>query len=408
MKRFLKAIAAVMLMLAVVCAACTKDEEENGNGNGNSGTEEPQFYDVNVSADPTNGGTVSGGGSFEEGQPCTITATPATDYVFKNWTENDSLVSANSSYTFTVTSDCDLVANFTYNGGGEQPQYFTISVSANPIEGGSVWGGGRFREGQPCIVEVFPENVYTFINWTDEYGNLVSTDVCYTFTVECNRNLVANFSHNNIGGYEYVDLGLPSGLLWAAYNIGSNNPEGFGDYFAWGETEEKGIYEVANYKFSAEGSDEFHPQLTKYCNIPSYGYNGYTDDLTILQPEDDAATANWGNGWRMPTKEEWEELFNNTTPIWTSQNNVNGILLTATNGVSLFLPATGFRSGNILWYAGSSCTYYSSSLYKGEGNEPWGDGPDCALSFAGTSSGGSMSSGFRYPGKSVRAVCSAQ
>ena len=406
MEKFIKSIIAMMLMFAVVCAACTKDEEENGNGN--SGTEEPQNYDVNVSANPSNGGTVSGGGSFEKGQPCTLTATPATDYVFNNWTENDSLVSSNSSYTFIVTSNRNLVANFSYNGGGEQPKYFTINVSANPFEGGSVWGGGRFMEGQSCTVEAIADNVYTFINWTEENGNLVSTNVCYTFTVECNRNLVANFSHNIIGDYEYVDLGLPSGLLWATCNIGANRPEGFGDYFAWGETDKKVSYEVANYKFAAEGSDELHPQLTKYCNIPSYGYNGFTDDLTILQPEDDAATANWGNGWRMPTKTEWEELFNNTTPAWTLQDNVNGILLTASNGVSLFLPAAGFRSGNILWYAGSSCGYYSSSLYKGEGNEPWGDGPDCAISFAGTSIGGSMSSGFRYPGRSVRAVYSVQ
>ena len=407
MKRFIKAITALMLMFAVVCAACTKDEEENGNGSGN-GLEEPQYFDVNVSATPTSGGTVSGGGSFEKGQSCTIIATPATDYVFDNWTENDSLVSTNSSYTFAVTGNRDLVANFTYNGGGEQPKYFTIIVSAYPFEGGSTWGGGRFREGQSCTVEAIPDNVYTFINWTDEYGNLVSTDVCYTFTVERNRSLVANFSHNIIGDYEYVDLGLPSGLLWATCNIGSNSPEGFGDYFAWGETEKKNSYDVTNYKFAAAGSDELHPQLTKYCNIPSYGYNGFTDNLTTLLPEDDAATANWGNGWRMPTKTEWEELFNNTTLTWTPQNNVDGILLTASNGVSLFLPAAGLRSGNILWYVGSYYGYYSSSLYKGEGNELWGDGPDCAMSIVGGSSGCNMSFGFRYPGRSVRAVCSAQ
>ena len=407
MKSFLKAIVSIMLMFAVVCAACTKDEEENGNGNGNGGGE-PQYYAISISANPANGGTVSGGGSIEKGQSCTIKATPATDYVFTNWTEKGDQVSTDASYTFTVTGNRDLVANFTYNGGGEQPEYFTISISANPVNGGEVWGGGRFTEGQSCFVEALPKSVYTFINWTDENGNLVSTDVIYTFTVECNLNLVANFSHNIIGEHEYVDLGLPSGLLWAACNVGSNSPEGFGDYFAWGETEKKDSYEVANYKYAAEGSDELHPQLTKYCNIPSYGYNGFTDSLTILLPEDDAVTANWGNQWRMPTKTDWEELFNNTTPTWTPQNNVNGILLTAENGNSLFLPAAGFRSGSILWYAGNSCIYRSSLLYKGEGNEPWGDGPDCSIDIAGTSSGCSMGSGFRYAGRSVRGVYSAQ
>ena len=400
-------MASIMLIFAVVCAACKKDEEENSIGSGNGGGE-PQYYAISVSADPANGGIVSGGGSFEKGQSCTVTATSATDYVFKNWTENGNQVSANDSYTFTVTDDRDLVANFTYNGGGEQPKYFTISVSANPVEGGEVWGGDRYREGESCTVEAMPEDVYTFTNWTDENGNLVSTDVSYTFNVECNRNLVANFTHNSIGDHEYVDLGLPSGLLWAACNIGSNSPEEYGDYFAWGETQKKDTYEVANYKYAAEGSDELHPQLTKYCNIPSYGYNGFTDNLSILLPEDDAVTANWGNGWRMPTKTEWEELFNNTTPTWTTQNNVDGVLLTASNGVSLFLPAAGFRTERILWYAGGFCGYYSSLLYKGEGNEPWGDGPDCAMGIAGTSSGCSMSSGFRYIGRPVRGVNSAR
>ena len=356
MEKFFKSIAAMMLIFAVVCTACTK-EEENGNGG------EPQYYGINVLANPANGGTVSGGGSFEKGESCTITATPASDYVFNNWTENDSLVSSNSNYTFTVTGDRDLVANFTYNGGGEQPEYFTINVSANPFEGGSVLGGGRYRECQSCTIEAKPKNVYTFINWTDEDGNLVSTDLSYTFLVDCDRNLVANFSHNIIGGHEYVDMGLPSGLFWATCNIGSNNPEEYGDYFAWGETEIKDSYDIANYKYSVEGADELHPQLTKYCSIPSYGYNGFTDTLTVLLPEDDAATTNWGNGWRMPTAEEWQELFNNTTIRLTHQNGAYGCLITARNGNSLFLPAAGHHWGDNLIGVGYDGGYWSSSLF---------------------------------------------
>lgn len=353
MEKLIKSLIAMMLMFAVVCAACTKDEEEN----------EPQYYGINVLANPTNGGTVSGGGSFEKGESCTIMATPATDYVFNNWTENDSLVSSNPNYTFTVTGDRDLLANFTYNGSGEQPEYFTINVSANPFEGGSVLGGGRFRECQSCTVEAKPNNVYTFINWTDVDGNLVSTDLSYTFLVDCDRNLVANFSHNIIGGHEYVDMGLPSGLFWATCNIGSNNPEEYGDYFAWGETEIKDSYDLANYKYSVEGSDELHPQLTKYCNIPSYGYNGFTDTLTVLLPEDDAATTNWGNGWRTPTAEEWQELYSNTTIRLTKQNGVYGCLITAHNGNSLFLPAAGHHWGEEFIGAGNDGAYWSSSLF---------------------------------------------
>ena len=359
MKRLIKALAAIMLVFAVVCVACTKDEEENGNGNAN--VVEPQYV-VSVSANPVYGGTVSGGGGFEKEQSCTVTATPAADYAFKNWTENGDEVSSDASYAFTVTSDRDLVANFIYNGDA-QVQYYTVNVSANPVEGGEVRGGGTFREGKECTVKVIPESVYTFINWTDENGDLVSTDLSFTFTVESDRNLVANFSHNLIGGYEYVDLGLPSGTLWAACNIGSDSPKEYGDYFAWGETEKKDTFGIANYIYAIEGSDDLHPLLTKYCNLPDYGYHGFTDELSILQPEDDAALAQWGDGWRMPTGEEWQELCERTTVTCTQQNGVYGCLIKAYNGNSLFLPAAGHRWGDILSGAGNDGAYWSSSLF---------------------------------------------
>ncbi len=163
------------------------------------------------------------------------------------------------------------------------------------------------------------------------------------------------------GDHAYVDLGLPSGLLWATCNVGADNPEDYGDYFAWGETQPKDTYNWSNYQY-CNGD---YNTLTKYCNKSSYGYNGFTDDLTTLLPEDDAATANWGSDWRMPTKEEWQELLDNTTNTWTTQNGVNGRLFTASNGNSLFLPAAGYRSDSDLYYAGSYGYCWSSSLYTG-------------------------------------------
>lgn len=161
--------------------------------------------------------------------------------------------------------------------------------------------------------------------------------------------------------HTYVDLGLPSGLLWATCNIGANTPEDYGDYFAWGETTPKDYYDWSTYQY-ANGTSWEDPQLTKYCNNSSYGYNGFTDDLTTLLPEDDAATANCGDGWRMPTRAEWQELLDNTTKTWTTLNGVNGRLFTATNGNSLFLPAAGYRDYSSLYGAGSSGYYWSSSL----------------------------------------------
>ena len=146
-----------------------------------------QQYTVNVSANPNIGGTVTGGGTYNQGQSCTVTATPNASYTFTNWTENGNVVSTQASYTFVVNGNRNLVANFT-----AQTQNYTISVSAAPRDGGTVMGGGTYQEGQSCTVTATPNNGYTFINWT-ENGNVVSTNANYTFTVTGNRTLVAQF-----------------------------------------------------------------------------------------------------------------------------------------------------------------------------------------------------------------------
>ena len=149
---------------------------------------QPQSYTITVSANPTNGGTVTGGGSYQQGQSCTVTATPATGFTFLRWTENGSQVSTNASYTFTVTGNRTLVAQFQ-----AQPQNYTVSVSANPTNGGTVSGGGTYQQGQQCTVHATANTGYTFTNWT-ENGNVVSTNANYSFTVTSNRTLVANFT----------------------------------------------------------------------------------------------------------------------------------------------------------------------------------------------------------------------
>ena len=138
-------------------------------------------------------------------------------------------------------------------------------------------------------------------------------------------------------GHEYVDLCLPSGTLWATCNVGADAPEGYGDYYAWGEVQTKSHYHWQNYRYCNGNWD----QLTKYCFESEYGYEGFTDSLKYLTYEDDYVMLNWANGWRMPTNDQWRELINNTTVEWTTQNGVNGRLFTAENGFSLFLPAAG-------------------------------------------------------------------
>ena len=153
--------------------------------------------------------------------------------------------------------------------------------------------------------------------------------------------------------HEYVDLGLPSGTLWATCNVGASSPEEYGDYFAWGETKPKSDYSWSTYKW-CNGTDR---TLTKYCIDSSFGTS---DGMTELVPADDAATANWGCEWQMPSNDQILELRLNTTSTFTTQNGVKGRLLTSEiNGKSIFLPAAGGYFGTSLDDVGS-CGYYWS------------------------------------------------
>lgn len=195
--------------------------------------------------------------------------------------------------------------------------------------------------------------------------------------------------------HEYVDLGLPSGTKWATCNVGANSPEEYGDHFAWGETKPKSTYDWSTYKWCKDSFDT----MTKYCAHSSYGYNGFTDNLTELQPEDDAATANWGSPWRMPSSDQIEELFNSsyTTTEWTTLNDVYGRKITSkSNGNSIFLPAAGDRWSDELYDAGNHGYYWSSSL------GPSIDGNAYSLSF--NSLVWSWNYDSRGNGQSVRAV----
>ena len=197
--------------------------------------------------------------------------------------------------------------------------------------------------------------------------------------------------------HAYIDLGLPSGTLWATCNVGANAPEVYGDYFAWGETAPKDVYDWSTYQYCMGSSNT----LTKYCNESNYGYNGFTDNLTTLEPSDDVATTNWGSDWRMPTQAEFQELLDNTTVTWTQQNGVNGRLFTAANGSSIFLPAAGSRGNSSLDGAGSYSRYWSSSLYTDYPNNAWHVYFDKYNYDMGNIS-------YRYYGRSVRAVRSAR
>lgn len=152
-----------------------------------------------------------------------------------------------------------------------------------------------------------------------------------------------------------VDLGLPSGTKWACCNVGASKPEDYGDYFAWGETSTKSTYDDSTYRWC--NGDIY--ELTKYNNDSSFGT---IDNRTQLELNDDAARANWGGLWRMPTIAELEELKANCSYEWTTVNGVKGGKFTSRlNGRSIFLPAAGcWRSGAS--FCGELGYYWSSSL----------------------------------------------
>ena len=206
------------------------------------------------------------------------------------------------------------------------------------------------------------------------------------------------------GDYEYVDLGLS--VNWATHNVGASRfVEDYGNLYAWGETEPKSEYSWATYKFSNS-----YGYLTKYNNNSNNGYNGFTDNKTRLDLEDDVAHVEWGGKWRLPSSAEFEELKRNCTWVWTNQNGVNGYKVTSKisgyTDRSIFLPAAGvgyvptpgLTDNTNTDLAGSSLGYWSSSLHA---NNPIG-----AEDFYYHTDGRSVDEyAPRFFGQSVRPVC---
>ncbi|MBP3467481.1 MAG: hypothetical protein J6K01_07740 [Paludibacteraceae bacterium] len=183
-------------------------------------------------------------------------------------------------------------------------------------------------------------------------------------------------------GYDYVDLGLTSGTMWATCNVGASKPEEYGNYYAWGETITKGYYDWSTYKYGSVSN-----QLTKYCSRSDYGKDGFTDSKTTLDLPDDAAYVNWSGKWRMPTKAQQDELRNECYWVWTENYNSSGVkgyiiykaksssdmgkhvykgqtpsLSYTISDAHIFLPAAGDRYCGNLYNAGAWGYYWSSSL----------------------------------------------
>ena len=203
------------------------------------------------------------------------------------------------------------------------------------------------------------------------------------------------FKNTNAVG-EIVDLGLS--VKWASWNLGASSPEEYGDYFAWGETEGKVVFDWTNYSL-CNGSAT---SLTKYNTKSTYGT---VDNKTTLESEDDAAHVKWGGSWRMPTDEEWKELRENCTWTWTSDYNGTGVagrIVTSKKvgytDKSIFLPATGYKYGTSHDHLGTGGEYWSATISKGS--------PHNAYCSDFSSSGVGYDLDKRCNGRTVRPVCS--
>ena len=267
------------------------------------------------------------------------------------------------------TATCEVTVT---GGSGNVPvQSITLDKTTLKLEVG---------QSAQLTATVLPENAHDkSIIWTttDPYnayvnGGLVTGyGVCEAtitatsvsnpqVTATCKVSIVAAGSGGGSEtGIEAVDLGLPSGLKWGSMNVGASKPEDYGNHYAWGETETKTKYTTSNYKFGP----------VKYSEITLYSkYETKLggDKKTVLEAEDDAASANLGNGWRMATFAEWKELRESCTWTWTQRNGINGMLVTGPNGKSIFLPASGvFQSS--LGKKGTYGSYWTSTLASAEG-----------------------------------------
>lgn len=457
-------IALLVLLTGVV--SCKKDHDIptgkvfNGGSGGGSTTDS---LTISVTANPSEGGTVSGGGLYEMGQSCTVTAMANEGYCFVNWTENGNIVNDDASYSFMVNSNRNLTANFALT--------YTITVSANPTYGGSVTGGGVYNYSQSCMVTAIPASGYDFTKWMED-GYVVSSQANYTFKVTRNHSLVASFSArpqgainglftiNSSGDLVYFSkgnlqyIGSAGSPYWkfadnqwdylgttTGQNITNQNVDR--DLFGWG---------TSGYHDSSDTYNvNYHPWSVSHSMVNAeYNYYGYGPS-TNTSYYYHMANYDWGvynpisNGgnvtgmWRTLTNEEWYYIYNtrNTDSdirfAKAQVAGVNGVVLLPDDWSSsyysliytndpnasfnsnvintsvwddffqshgaVFLPTAGRRDGTSFSEMGDCGYYWSDSHY--------GSDRACHSYFndSGLYPSGAIS---RYTGHSVRLVCPAE
>ena len=308
-------------------------------------------FSIMVSADPSDGGTVTGGGVYQQGQTCTVHATAKAGYTFTNWSEDGNQVSIDSNYTFTVAGNRTLVAHFTAN-----PQIYSINVVASPVYGGSVTGGGNtYQQGQSCTVTATANNGYIFSKWT-ENSSMVSTEASYTFDVTGNRTLVAHF--------DAVPT-WPNGVLPGRFSVSNTRQIRFSQgNLQYQASTDTWRFAENQYDYVGANNSNISQTYNGWIDLFGWGTSGYNHGATSYQPwstttgysgyyaygnsqynlYDQTGQADWGynpisnggnesNQWRTLTQPEWDYVVNsrNTSSgmrfAKAKVNNVNGVIL---------------------------------------------------------------------------------
>ena len=260
----------------------------------------------------------------------------------KDGQDGDSMfqsVTQDENYVYFTLAD-GTVIKIAKASEEEQPNsefMFIVTYDANGGEGTMKPDTFYYGVLKEIATSTFTRDSYYFGNWnTKADGTGISYSNGQQLMISKNITLYANWKAAIENGHEFVDLGLPSGALWATMNIGATSPEKTGNKYAWGETTTKSTYNWKTYKF-----------CTFYTNSSLYYMNKYSrsgDCKTVLELVDDAARVNWGGQWKMPTSGNFEELCEKCTWTLTTLNGTNVYKVTGPNGHSIYLPATKYWS----------------------------------------------------------------
>lgn len=208
-----------------------------------------------------------------------------------------------------------------------------------------------------CVCTGLYAQVWVIVKKNGQIEKLTANSVSYVTAREIDE------------AHEYVDLGLPSGTLWATMNVGANSPEEFGEFYSFGEVvsnkDGKTLFNWSTYKWCNGRANN----LTKYCPVDSLGA---VDGKKLLDLQDDAAYVNWGPHWRMPNYHQLQELVNSCAWSESEMNGVPGFEVKGPNGKTMFLPSSGWYNGKNHDGVGKGGDYWGANVSGSDAKNGWG------------------------------------